>query len=177
MTARANITGVSAALVLSVLCAHQAQGDGGLVVWSGERLNARGVIVVSPAAPRAGAIEFAWIGSYGEGAFVRATHKDGTTHSSRLRRTTLDGELHATLTLEHAGQWEITLDCDGMASAQTATDAPPVTIVIGVGDALPPWNAVFPALFAWIPLSALALYATHRRRRTLTHLEHVSSKA
>ena len=29
MTARANITGVSAALVLSVLCAHQAQGDCG----------------------------------------------------------------------------------------------------------------------------------------------------
>ncbi len=177
MNTRANITRMSVALVVCVAWTRAAHGDGGIVVWTGERRNARAAIVVSPAAPRAGAIEIAWLGAVGEGAFVRATHELGTTHATLLRRATMDGEFHATLTLEHAGAWEITLDCDGAAPSHDAMSAAPVTVVIGVGDALPPWNAVFPALFAWIPLSALALYATHRRRRARTRFEHVSSNS
>ena len=60
------------------LCTPDAVADGGAVVWTGERLGQRAAVVVAPAAPRAGVVEISWIGFVHEGAFVRATHEDGS---------------------------------------------------------------------------------------------------
>ena len=139
------------------LCTPDAFADGGAVVWTGERLGQRAAVVVAPAAPRVGVVEISWIGIVDEGAFVRATHEDGSVGIAPLFRQVLDGEVRAVLELSKYGQWSVELDPDGDSEAE------PARFSIEVAPSLPPWSAHLLELFIWIPLVAIALFAAHRR--------------
>ena len=124
--------------------------------WCG-CLDRRAAVVVAPAAPRAGVVEISWIGFVHEGAFVRATHEDGSVGIAPLFRQVLDGEVRAVLELSKHGQWSVELDPDGDSEAE------PARFSIEVAPSLPPWSAHLLELFIWIPLVAIALFAAHRR--------------
>ncbi len=137
--------------------------DGGIVAWSGERLNQRAAVIVSPAAMRVGLVEFVWIGAHREGAVVIATNSAGQRLDCPLREgATVEGggtELRAALELPSEGSWTIEVDPDGEGTAASAVFS------LEVGPPLPAWSAVWPYLFAWIPMVAIGLFAARRSHR------------
>jgi hypothetical protein len=141
-----------------LLATTPALADGGVVAWTGERLDARAAVIVSPASMRVGAVEFAWIGPWRAGATVVATDQHGHTVSALLTQVAFDTEVRATLELPTEGVWNIALDPDG------AEPAVSVVFPITLGAALPAWTAVWPQLFAWLPLCAIGLFAARRVR-------------
>lgn len=149
-----------AALVLiSVLLspAVPAVADGGMVVWTGVRLDRPSAVIVSPPAPRIGPIEIAWIGTPHPAATISARHVDGIEMLAAFEPERFADEHHAFLALEVPGAWSMRLDPDGEGPA------PPVLFEVVVGDAVPPWRSLWPAIFAWVPMLAIGLGAAWRR--------------
>ena len=100
-----------------LLATTPALADGGVVAWTGERLDARAAVIVSPASMRVGAVEFAWIGPWRAGATVVAIDQHGHTVSALLTQVAFDTEVRATLELPTEGVWNIALDPDGAEPA------------------------------------------------------------
>jgi hypothetical protein len=141
----------------SWLVAVPALADGGVVVWTGLRLDRPSAVIVSPPAPRIGEIEIAWVGARRQEASITARHVDGVEVVAGFEPGLLADEHRALLDLAIPGAWSMRLDPDGEGPA------PPVVFEIIVGDAVPPWRALWPAIFAWVPLVAIGLAAAWRR--------------
>ena len=137
-----------------------AEADGGGVVWTGLRLDRPPAVIVSPPAPRIGEIEIAWVGARHPEASVTARHVDGLELLAAFEPGLLADEHRALLDLGIPGAWSMRLDPDGEGPAA------PVVFELVVGDAIPPWRTMWPAIFAWVPLVAIGLAAAWRRTST-----------
>ena len=134
-----------------------ALSDGGVVVWTGARLDQPSAVIVSPPAPRVGALEIAWVGLRNPEASLTARHVDGLEIRTDFEPGLLAEEHCALLELTVPGAWSMRLDPDGDGPAAA------VTFEVVVGDALPPWRSMWPAIFAWVPMVAIGLGAAWRR--------------
>lgn len=143
--------------LVACACTPRTRGDGGAVVWMGERGGMHAAVLVAPATPRVGAIEFAWIGARGEVVAVTATHASGAVLYAACVPSSLTGEVHALLEFSKSGVWNIEVDPDATGGWEAAR------FDIEVGDALPQWTASWMYLFAWIPIAGIGLFAAMRR--------------
>ncbi|MCP4797780.1 MAG: hypothetical protein GY885_16640 [Phycisphaeraceae bacterium] len=134
-----------------------ALADGGVVVWTGLRLDRPSAVIVSPPAPRIGGMEIAWVGVRHPEASVTARHVDGVEVLAGFEPGLLADEHRALLDLAIPGAWSMRLDPDGEGPAAA------VVFDVVVGDAVPPWRTMWPAIFAWVPLAAIGLAAAWRR--------------
>ena len=141
----------------SWLVAVPALADGGVVVWTGVRLDQPSAVIASPPAPRIGEIEIAWVGARRPEASITARHVDGVEVLAGFEPALLADEHRALLDLAIPGTWSMRLDPDGEGPAL------PVRFEVVVGDAVPPWRSLWPAIFAWVPLAAIGLGAAWRR--------------
>jgi hypothetical protein len=148
--------GIVLALFLS-MPVNQATADGGVVVWTGTRLERPAAVVVSPPAPRVGLIEIAWIGERDPAAEVIVRHADGILMRSGFGDARIDGEFKADFEIDLPGTWSVEIDPDGDGAAR------PVRFDVVVGGPIPPWRSLWMPLFAWIPLVGIGLVAAWRR--------------
>ena len=107
-------------LALAATINTASLADGGIVVWTGERMGARAAVIVAPAAPSVGEVEFAWIGAWKAGALVHAQHLDGLAIEGVLAPAPIGSEVRCALALTKVGHWDITIDPDGNGDAQAA---------------------------------------------------------
>ncbi len=138
-----------------------AEADGGAVVWTGERLGAAAAILVSPASPRVGTIDVAWIGDPRAAMQVVATHESGVRITAVCLASDAAKETHAQLLLSTAGAWRIEIQ------PNAAVNAAPVSVELVVDEAMPNWSSFALYLFAWVPLAAIGGFAAARRMRGL----------
>ena len=143
-------------LWLVSIIAPGAHADGGRIAWTGERGGRRAAIVVAPVAPRVGSVQLDWIGpSNGKGS-VQAEHETGLLVEAPLLER--NGEWHSILDLFSEGRWSLRLDPDGVAGEA------PIEIPIEIGPAIPEWRSQWPWIFAWVPMVAVGLFVSVRRR-------------
>ncbi len=144
-------------LALAATINTASLADGGIVVWTGERMGARAAVIVAPAAPSVGEVEFAWIGAWKAGALVHAQHLDGLAIEGVLAPAPIGSEVRCSLALTKVGHWDITIDPDGNG------DAPAARFPLEVSDPPARWTTLWPAMFAWIALVAIGLTAAWRK--------------
>ena len=105
-------------LALAATINTASLADGGIVVWTGERMGARAAVIIAPAAPSVDEVEFAWIGAWKAGALVHAQHLDGLAIEGVLAPALIGSEVRCSLALTKVGHWDITIDPDGNGDAQ-----------------------------------------------------------
>ena len=157
MHARALAFMLACMLALEAVMSAASLADGGIVVWTGERMGARAAVIIAPAAPSVGEVEFAWIGAWKAGALVHAQHLDGFAIEGVLAPAPIGSEIRCSLALTKVGHWDITIDPDGNGDAQAAR------FPLEVSDPPARWTTLWPAMFAWIALVAIGLTAAWRK--------------
>lgn len=150
------------AAALAAMPCLPALADGGAPVASVRAGDTTWTLLVSPASPCVGPVEFTLLGADQPAAVLRVWEADqGTVQELRLeaRPGVIGRWVHAQL--DNAGACRFELVLDGVAS-------PLLSGTLPVGSPQPPWQARWPWLLAWVPVAAvLALRALAMRCRAV----------
>lgn len=147
--------------VLAVACGvRHAAADGGAPVASVRLAGVTWTLLVSPAAPGVGDVEFTLLGPAAPAALLRLQEPDGQA-PQELRLESRSGSVgrSARTTLGIAGECRFEVLLEGSVDAALRGTLP-------VLPPSPPWQARLPWILAWVPLAALlALRAVAVRAR------------
>ena len=140
-----------------------AQADGGVPIASVTRATGTCTLLVSPAAPTVGEVEFTLLGLHVEQARLLLEESgEAPVEMPFARAASLPGVVVRT-TLEAAGACRFEVRVPGETEPLLAGELP-------VQPAPPAWTARWPWLFAWVPFAALlALRAVAERARTMSY--------
>ena len=152
------MTRLACSLLVTLMVARGALGDGGVPILSIQGTHGRCTLVMQPAQPVVGPVVFEVIGA-GEGPVQLMMLEASASVAAPvpMSRDAVMGVWRGTTRLDSAGACRITLACGDQASA---------TAEVFVGPAPSPWQAQWPWIFAWLAPGALLLMrqqALHRR--------------
>lgn len=156
-------TSVWMALALAAGGGVRASADGGAPVASVRVGDAAWTLLVSPASPSVGPVEFTLLGPMDPAAVIRIWEPEGgPVQELRLQaRNGIIGRV-ASASMDTPGECRFQVTMEGM-------DTPLVSGTLPVAPAAPPWQARLPWLLAWLPMAVvLALRARAQRARRLT---------
>lgn len=148
------------ALALAVV--GVARADGGAPVASVKERGRTLTLLVRPAEPRAGPVEFTLLGEAPEGWVLSLRGPDEAAPSVVAWSSLRPAAREARVELERPGSWSVQV---GPAAAEPALQAQ-----VEVGAPSPAWSDRWPWLAAWVPIAVLVACrnaaVTYTARRT-----------
>lgn len=153
----------SIACVVALAVARLAHGDGGVPIGSSRREVATHTLLVSPASPAVGAVEFTLLGPGAASARLRLIEGDDVPQELAFAPGSGTPGALARTTLESAGACRFEVRLEGEVAPLLVGELP-------VQPAPAAWLARWPWLFAWLPAAALlALRAIAERDRAVSY--------